>query len=532
MISWLYPCEARSQSSVAFLAVDLKNSRTADDKLRRYLETNAGVSLVSEGPLEYRAVVDRMVRWNPDKGPYIARVTPYALVAAELLGADVDVLATYVSRSTHGTTYRSFFVVNRNEFRFAPEIENVARYLRQRPKPARYVYHSDFSTSSFFLPALYFRANSIFDMPDSNEQSTAIHAERFGSGSADLIKAVATGRAEIAAVPSDTKALFERADSLGIKYGSKVLFIPLPSVIPNDLLVASLLDSGTSRRVHRAIAAMGSNAIDDADFMTWKDLGDAQDAREALGNLRWVARERLTPSASVSVQPADSKGNSISESYLRAAQQAIRLSGPEFVNFDRDFHARPDYVWTIEPVHANAVLVTSRIVGSDASDQVFEVSFRDNEDLTGRLGEILHSRLDRIRYIWPYKVDPPTVIRDLDFNYSTDPAVRVRKIRWIDPRRNSFTEYGEFDARIVRSDFHKFELSPNFTTGVDESGFGFNPLSNISYRVVLARSVHEKPVFKYLTVLLLGLLILAAIFASLQLRRVLRDGVPATESAS
>jgi len=522
------PHPARAQTPLTFVAVSLDaNTRRADRALQRYLETTADVRFVSELANEYGTVIDRLSTWKPDQEFYVARVTPYALVAAELLGADLQVLATYVSRATGSTTYGSYFVVPRQMFPYARDLANVPRFLRETTKPRSFAYHNEFSTSSYFLPALYFRQNGVYDMASSTEQATAIHAQQLGTGtqsSAELVRAVARGDADLAAVWSATKAAFEGTDSLEARYGSKVYFIPLPTVLPNDLLVApSSLDSATVARIRQAIAGMGADEIDEGDFLTWRDLSDEAVARGALANLRSLAREPPAP-AIVEVRRAPGSASAIPDEYLQAARQAIRLAGSEMVNFDPDFHAQQDYVWTLEPLHDGALVLRSRVVGSDIADQAFPLSFRDTEDLTRRIGEVLRTRLHRIRYVWPYRKSPPTVLRDVDFTLPVGSAVRVRAITWLDLRRNSYLQGQEFGAVVAHSDFYKFELSPDFVDANDRAAFGFSPMSDLSYRVVLPRTAHERPMFRVLTVALVVLLLSAGVAGALELRRTISAG--------
>jgi ABC-type phosphate/phosphonate transport system substrate-binding protein len=513
-----------AQTSFTWIGVALDDqTRRADDELRRYLERTAGIAFVSEQAYEYRAVIDRLVDWQPDRGVYMARVTPYALVAAELLGAEFQVLATYVSRATGGTTYASYFVVRRDRFPFEPSLAHVAQFVTEAATPPAFVYHSGFSTSSYFLPAIFFRRNDIFDMATATEQAGAIRTRWWGSNSAavDLVKAVAVGESDLAAIWSGTKAAFEAGDSLAARYGRRVHFIELPTPLPNDLLVVPRsLDSATVALIRRAIGGMTSNQIARGDFLTWRDLNDAPDAREALANLRWLAREAPAP-ATVEIRRA-AGDRAVPDDYLYAARQAVRLAGLELVNYDRDYHAQQDYLLTLEPIHDGAVLLRSKIVGSTIEDQEFRISFRDPEELTSRIGELLRSRIHRVRYLWPYRAEPPTLLRDVDFDLPVGTTLKVRKIRWLDVHRNAFVLEQEFDATVARSDFHKFELQPTFVDAPDRDGFGFNPMSNVSYRVVLARSVHERPGFRLLTVALVVLITAAGAAAALELRRALR----------
>jgi ABC-type phosphate/phosphonate transport system substrate-binding protein len=521
------PRIARAQTPLTFVSVSLDaDTRRADRKLADYLQSTAGVMFVNELANEYGTVIDRLSTWKPGQEDYIARVTPYALVAAELLGADLQVLATYVSRATGNTTYRSYFIVPRASFPYSRDLASIPQYLRDTPQPRSFIYHNEFSTSSYFLPALYFRLHAIYDMAASTDQATAIHARQQGTGtgsSAELVREVAQGHADLAAVWDGTKATFEGTDSLETRYGSKVYFIPDPTVLPNDLLVAPAgLDSTTVTRIRQAIAGMGADEIDEGDFLTWRDLSDAPVAREALANLRQLAREPPAPSI-VQVRRAAGSGASIPDEYLQAARQAIRLAGSEMVNYDPDFHAQQDYVWTLEPLHDGAIVLHSRIVGADIADQEFPLSFRDAEDLTRRVGEVLRTRLHRVRYVWPYRKNPPTVLRDVDFTLPVGATVQVRAITWLDLRRNLYSLGQEFSAQVVHSDFYKFELAPDFIDANDRSPYGFSPMSNLSYRVVLPRTAHERSMFRVLTVVLVILVLGAGVAGTMELRRAIRD---------
>jgi ABC-type phosphate/phosphonate transport system substrate-binding protein len=509
---------AHAQATVTFIEVALdEETRRADELLRRYLGSHTGTAFVAERPLEYSAVVNRMAAWRRDKGYFLARTTPYAFVAAEMLGAQIDGLATYISTATGGTTYHAYFVVNRDRFRREPELASVVDHLRSLGRPASFIYHSKFSTSSYFLPALFFRSHGIYNMPEATPYHTAIHTQEFGSSSADLVRAVAEGRFDIAAVWDGTKTRFEEVDSLHQRYGSRVHFIQLPTPLPNDLLVVSAsMDSTTRRRIQEAIHAMGEDEIAQGDFRTWQDINSAPAAREALANLRWLARERPSP-VTVDVRRS-TQGAAVPDRIIDAARQAVRLSSTEFVVYDDDYHAHRDYVWTIEHVRDGTISLNSRVIGSNVDDQRFRISFRDDEDLTRRIGSFIHARIHRVRYVWPYRPERPTVVRDLAFSLPVGSPVLVRRVHWLDATRNHFQEDAEFVAHVDQSDFHKLELQPNFIAPA-EAGFGFDPMSNMSYRVVLVRPETEPLLFRLLTAALVLLFVGAAIAAVLAARR-------------
>jgi ABC-type phosphate/phosphonate transport system substrate-binding protein/membrane-associated phospholipid phosphatase len=514
------PAPADAQTPAAFIAVDLDStSRRADRALRQYLERRAGMRFATEQSSEYGSVIDRLVTWSADRGPFLARITPYALVAAELLGADVRVLATYVSRATGGTTYRSYLVVQRDRFPYPPDLAFVPAFLRSAAAPRTFAYVSEFSASGYFLPALYFRRNDIFDMAASAERATAIRARAISGNSADLVRGVAEGRYDMAAVWSGTRAAFESGAAAAI--GRRVHFLELPTVLPNDLLVVSgALDSASVAAIRSAIRSMTPDAIAEGDFVTWRDVEDATSAREALADLRWLAREQP---AEATVEVLSAPGHRVAAEQVTAVRQAIRLAGPEFASFDPDFHAQQDYVWTLQPMHDGALLVRSRIAGSDTPDQEFQITFRNAEELADRVGEIIRSRLHRIRYLWPYRTNPPTILRDIATTLPPGSRVTVRKIRWLDPHRHAFNQDATLAGAVARTDFYKIELAPSLFESAAADSFAFGPMSNTSYRVVLERSVHERPVFRVLTVALLGLIVVAGVSAGVDLRRMLRE---------
>ena len=205
---------ASAQTSPArFVTVDQgADELNADEVLAHGL----GRQLIgSPEQLSYEAVINALLDdARGDKplartGGVVARVTPYAFVVAELRGAKVELLATCLSRSTGKTTTNAFMVVPESPFAGAtPTFEEVLTHLKtlsDAERPARFIYHNKYSTSSYFLPSLLFRARRVFGLDDraSNRAGvTTIAVERSGSpSSSDLIRAVATqteGRETIA----------------------------------------------------------------------------------------------------------------------------------------------------------------------------------------------------------------------------------------------------------------------------------------------------------------------------------------------
>jgi hypothetical protein len=190
-----------AQERVTFIGVALDiETREADRKLQDYLERKTAIRFAPE-ELEYGRVIDRLAHWRAQDGPFVARATPYVYVVAEMLGADFEVLGTYVSAATGGRTYSSYLVVNRSAFATPPSLTDVVDWLSARPTRARFIYHNAFSTSSFFLPSLYFRSRRIYHMPERTESLVAIASERIPENSSTkLVELVARGEADLAAV--------------------------------------------------------------------------------------------------------------------------------------------------------------------------------------------------------------------------------------------------------------------------------------------------------------------------------------------
>lgn len=510
------PGELWAQQRVTFLGVALDaQTREADRRLIDHLSRRTGVTFAHE-ELEYERMINRLVSWRPADGTFVARTTPYVYVAAELLGADVEPFATYVSAATSKTTYHSYLVVNRREFPSRPSIDEVVRFVRDRTPRARFVYHSQFSASSYLLPLLLFRSSNVFHMPESTGPLSAIAAIRLqDAGSSTLVQMVARGEADVAAVWDDTKARFEAP---GHAEGGDVHFVQLPTSIPNDLLVSARgLDAETRKRLLEAVRGMGARDIAAGDFLTWTTLADASEARTALANLRWVARERPSP---VPIEIVMKDGLLDSAGTLRdSAREAVRLSGTEFVLFDADYHEHVDVRWTLEPSHDESVTLISSVPGADIEPQTFRISFRDPQDLTRRLVGILQSRMHRIRYVWPFSGHAPVVPRDIAFPAVAGAHVKVQAVTWIDPARNRFRGGPVFSAAIREASAYRYELDPGDFVKASGAPPSLDPMSNSGYRVILLRPAEERTLFKALTVALLACYLLAAAAAIVEVVR-------------
>jgi ABC-type phosphate/phosphonate transport system substrate-binding protein len=524
-----------------------EETKAADTRLKKFLQGAIGKSIkrpvrFPQQTMPYGEVIRAFTEPAPGKG-YLARITPYAYVAAEMLGAQLDILGTYTSAATGKMTYHSYFVVPKEAFNRRrvgkrnldddATLEELLTYLRNlRDKPATFIYHDRFSTSSYFLPSLYFKENNIFAMSQSlNPELIPIRVSKMASASSGvLVTEVANERADLAAVWDGTKDKYQHAppDSERAVISKKVLFIPIPTLLPNDFLVASGLNVPTKEVIVEAMRGDPSADRDaehkppwSDDFKSWHawDSNDSQvpdDAREALARLRQRAHERAAPV----VVRVEAKGKNVLPEYVDAAREAVRLSGTEFVLEDKDLHKSVDMTWTLESTHDRALKLTSTLDPTfGRSDEVFWISFVDRNDLPKRIADLARSRLRRIRYVWPYEEKYPVVLRDLDFTPARD--VLVQKINWMDPTRNEYEQDTPFHARIEdNTDFSKFRLSDDIKFPRNSEGaFNFDPMSSIAYRVIMSREPHAGWIWIALPYSFIGLFILACIGFAADVRR-------------
>ena len=508
---------AQSSPQLVFIGVTLDNAtEQADRRLVQYFLESDGIRFQTD-EVEYGEAIRRLVNRRREDDMFVARMTPYAYVVAELLGAKMEPLATYVNKQTAATTYRSYFVVSRSSFSAQPTLSDLLRYLQTHKPKARFAYHSEYSTSSFFLPSLWFRSNRLFEMKESSDKLTAITLTRTGDESSSaLVERVARGEADIAAVWDGVKNRFE-TDPVHAAVGRQVYFVPLPTLMPNDLLVcAADLDPAVAAKLRASILAMPLGKIGVGDFDSWRSLNKAEDARVALGNLRQAARD-VTTHVPVEIRLAD--GAPRSGAFLvDAVRQGVRLSGTELTIYDGDFHKQPDMRWTIEPIHDGAVVLHSTIPTFDVDEQRFQISFRDEHDLASHVISIIQSRLHRIRYVWPYSGDVPIVIRDSAFLLPVLAPVKVQRITWRDPESNQFVAGAAFESRVTRSSFFRYELdAEDFSRPA--AGERPGPLSDAAYRVVLVRPDERPWLFRLLTMALVGCFALAGISAGWSMLR-------------
>jgi hypothetical protein len=452
-------------------------------------------------------------------------MTPYAFVAAEMLGARLEVLATYESVATGSTTYRSYFVVNAEKFRefgLSATVDDVFSYLQKLQKPARFIYHDKFSTSSYLLPALWFRTHRIFATEQPASSVLRVEATKGSTSSSESVDKVASEQAEVAAVWDGTK----------LKYTGNpaVLFIPLPLTLPNDLLVApTSLDEQVKTAIRKAIDASGEIGI--GDFKRWRNVDNADNAREAiraLGELKRVARDPASVVVRVNADTAN-QNEGVAERLATIAddaRQAIRLAGTELVLENPKLHEAADVVWTVKWVHDGAILLVSemQVTKEDVRKrltQEFHISFTPAEgDLTRRIVSLIHSRMHRIRYIWPYQDNAPTVIRDVDFTIPKNEKVYVQRLTWRDPDRNDFVPAGAFDVLPLEVGQATFAFDKRDFIRTDTGTVDYqNPLSDVAYKIILERPSNESTLSKALAGAFIGLFLLVGAGAAFDMRR-------------
>ena len=564
---------------ITFLSiVQDDDAEKADVRLKRFLElavasgsTGQRVVRFGQEKMSYSEVIRRFAeREEREAGKvYLARITPYAYVAAEMLGADLKILGIYRSAATGETTYRSYFVVRKDALEqysdWKPDrpatLEHVKMYLSERAKSktARFAYHDRFSTSSYFLPSLYFKSNGILAVDNSiNPNVIPIKVERSTStSSTDLVGQVWQGDVDLAAVWDGTKEKFENPDARHAdrrRVFDDVVFVANPLLLPNDFLVASGLDPTVESLIARAIkdrpdagrictdraepawrrtdpahtrvqcSTIEETARPGDDFDAWYvwDSNDSEvsdTARKALARLRQDARQRPMPV----VVKVETRGERVPDRYVNAVKEAIRLAGTEFVLYDDDLHVAVDMTWMLESTHDGALTLTNRLdsfgAPADRFSDTFSISFVDKNDLPQRVADLVRSRMPRIRYLWPYEEKYPAVLRDLDF--TPDEHVLVQRLRWLDPKRNEYEKEMPFPAVIENNtDLSRFRLTNEIGfPKTSEGSFNFDPLSNVVYRVVIARKAQPDRILVALPYCFIALFGLACVGLLVDLRR-------------
>lgn len=532
---------AQDQRRIDFISV-IREADDDDDindrRLRDYLQKSTHISFNPASEKEYSRAINAVAAREEGR-PYVARLTPYAFVAAEILGARFEPLATYVRKNTRDVvTYRSYFVVRKADFPGdAPTLEAIAAYVKAGNR--RFVYHDEFSTSSYFIPSLWLRQQEVYHYQPGSAKSDRrrrIHPLSVvplepGSSSSDIIRAVLgklevkTAQGTTQTVHADIGAVWDGTVAGNAEAGKDVWFVPLDPPLPNDFLVCSV-DLGRERKqkLRAAIEAMNRDRSISfqGDVSHWVDIDAAADARRALGALRRLALPQPTP---VTIDITVPEGQI--EQYrplVEAAKHAIRFAGTEFVPYDPDFHGSPpDVTWHLTLPHEGSLKLVSTINIDPPSPlvppQELDISFNDEkQDLPKRIEERIHSRMNRIRYVWPFRKNEVTVLRDINLSLQNVPEVIVQEITWLDPKTHFYTPGNYHTFHVKETDLRKFTLE-----NVRGVSLSLNPLSNVAYRVVLVRPKSELPLFRALTVALLILFAAAAVFAGYEFLQMRRD---------
>ena len=529
--SVVFPGTAVSQqrTPIQFLSVAPDtDTKLADQKLLDYLRHKVPVTFEKQ-EMGYESSIQTLVGWDPEKqGPLLARVTPYAFVVAEMLGANMEIVGTYLNKNANSVTGDSYFVVHKDfGYEKTDAVEDFARHLanpetqtndfieilKQRETPARFVYHSKFSTSSHFIPSLYFKKRGIFSLftqPKGKQKFITIHslAPDGITSSSELIPIIKGRQADFAAVRGSVKSKFETDADLK--------FIKLPYSTPNDLLVMvkpfNKLIKQIKDQILETIRKMEAADIDEGDILKWEDFNASPKARKLLANLRYLAKTTPHPVV-INIRKSQKENSGIDEKHLEAARQAVRFSGTEMVLFDEDYHSAFDILWTLETRHDQSILLTSTIMDSGLT-QEFSVSYRigDMENLASRVSWVIDNKMHRIRYIWPFDDETARVLRDVDFQIPVGQQLKVQKITWSDFNTNEYTVDTPFNVEVKQSDFHSFQLKGKGFPQKEDGKYGFEPLGNVAYRVFLERTSNAGDTYKITTKILIGLLGLAALF--------------------
>jgi len=532
-LTWcvIFPGTATSQERtlIQFLSVAPDaDTKLADQKLLDYLRHKVPVTFEKQ-EMGYDSSIQTLVDWDPEKqGPLLARVTPYAFVVAEMLGADMEIVGTYLNKHSNSVTNDSYFVVHK-EFGYekTEALEDFARHLndqktqtkdffailKERETPARFVYHNKFSTSSHFLPSLYFKKQGVFSLftqPKGKQKFITIHslAPDGIAAPSDLIPIIKDRQADFTAVRESVKHKLDTDPNLK--------FIKLPYSTPNDLLVMVKPFNKSLTQIKdqilETIRKMEATDISEGDILKWEDFSASPKARKSLANLRFLAKTTPHPVV-INIRKSQKEKSGIDEKHLEATRQAVRFSGTEMVLFDEDYHSAFDVLWTLETRHDHSILLTSTIMDSGLT-QEFSVSYRigDMESLASRISWMIDHKMHRIRYVWPFDDETPRVLRDVDFQIPVGQQLKVQKITWSDFNTNEYAVDTPFNVEVTHSDFHSFQLKGKGFPKREDGKFGFEPLGNVAYRVFLERTPDAGDTYKITTKILLGLFGLAALF--------------------
>lgn len=513
---------AETTLTFAGVALDAETAR-ADERLREYLRARDGLRFEPRD-LDHGAAVELLAGWDARRqGPLLARVTPFVYLAAEMLGANLDVVAIAVSPRGPDTTRLSHLVLRRGAGVRTADPDALLRWLRERTEPARFVYPHKFSTSGYVLPAAFFRRAGVHTGSGPNgpdQRHTFIRAEQPAGGrsAAELVGLVREGGAELAAVWDGVRARFADDPDL--------LFVPLPFPAPNDLLVLSSgADRGLRERLTAGVRAMRSGEIGVGDVLRWQDFNAAPEARRALATLRRQTRGGPPP---VPIKIRGPAGDAPPDpALLEAARQAVLLAGTEFTLYDEDFHKHFDVLWTLRRARDDAVVLTSEYPDFGLPPQEFHLSHRrdDPESLVGRLEDCLSNRMHRLREVWSFDDRTPTILRDVRFGLPPGTRLPAVRVVWNDPVNNDRAVGSPFLTEVAVGDFHAFRLkAEGFPRRGDSTRLDLDPLGSTAYRVALVRPVPDTFLFRLGTSVVVILAVLAAVLALWTLVR--RPGGP------
>ena len=520
------PAFSQQRTSIQFLSVAPdEETKLADQKLLGFLHQKIPLTFESQ-EVRYQEAVETLRNWNPKKqGPLLARVTPYVYVVAEMLGADMEILGTYLSKKTNRVTSKTYIVVHKDfgyEKPDAPEefvrhvhdpktqTEDFVHLLKQRETPARFVHPGKFSAAGHFLPSLFFKTEGIFAFaapPKSQRKFIPIQSltpETTMNGT-DAIQLVKEQKVEFAAVRESVKNRFDTDEDLR--------FIELPYITPNDLLVViKPFHEEIQTQILESLRKMEITDINQGDILKWEDFNASPKSRKALIHLRHLAKSIPHPVV-INIRKSQKENNEINDKHLEAASRAVAMSGTEMVFFNEDDHSAFDVLWTLETLHDDSILLTSTILDSGLTQKFFiTYRFGDMENLTSRIGEIIDKKMHRIRYIWPMDNDSARILRDIDFQIPEGQPLKVQKITWNDFASNEYTVDTPFTVKVTKSNFHSFQVEGKGLPKLENGKYGFDPLGNVAYRVFLQRDIKTGDSYKTGTKILMGLFALAALF--------------------
>ena len=176
-----------------------------------------------------------------------------------------------------------------------------------------------------------------------------------------------------------------------------------------------------------------------------------------------------------------------------------------------------DVLWTLRKSHDDSLIITSEYPDFNLPPQQFHISFKkgDHESLVARIEDQISNGMHRVRDVWPFDDETPTVLRDVRFGLSPGSHLKAVKIAWNDFTNNDRVVGTPFDVTVTAGDFHSFKLkSDGFPRRSNGTHFDFDPLSTTSHRVILIRPVQDSRLFRYGTFALVGLFALAAMLAA------------------